>query len=404
MELARLAAALTGQAKDKVMAFQRHIQGLVRDHVRLLLNNLSEDALSKLIAGSPAGQVRGDGGRGKYVIVVYDLKVSGNASTPHRPPGWCKDHHGKLVSAAMLSRTECADELHSGDLYVFFNGGKRGVNGAAGKNVAGHRRHEKRQGFIFYTEESMVARLNKAKTTEVKQEEGMLLITKLTMVVSGRKRRHFAGSNRGTSLAFVTLPMYSEQSFWKLPAKEKEDIFETTKPGKAQLDTASTAVQDRTVEGGRAAGKAETPPTVPVFYHAMPRVVAEELIHSHDAPAVIDLTAADGTWALACIRNRIPYAGVVFTPWHEHALATWLEMQVLASIQDENDPLYEPSFLEALSGASLDKSRDVNLDGRLDQGGKVLVKRPRMATTDPADLTNFERFNYLLEGVAAGGG
>ncbi len=66
-----------------------------------------------------------------------------------------------------------------------------------------------------------------------------------------------------------------------------------------------------------------------VLFHAMPVAVAEEILHAHDAQAVIDSTAGDGAWALACMRLRKPYTGIVFSQRHAGSLMAWLEWAVL---------------------------------------------------------------------------
>ena len=161
MEMARLAKPLNGPGKDRLIGYQRHVQTLVKTHVMLLDESLPEAVLSQRIATSGAGELRGDGSRGKYVIVVYDTKVSGEAASApqYHHPAWRQQHHKKMMRAVMNSRTESAEELHPGDLYLFFNGGKQAADSAMGSNFAGDNnvKHEKRQSYVMYTEESMTS-------------------------------------------------------------------------------------------------------------------------------------------------------------------------------------------------------------------------------------------------------
>jgi hypothetical protein len=83
----------------------------------------------------------------------------------------------------------------------------------------------------------------------------------------------------------------------------------------------------------------------------MPDSLAEEMIHSHDLQAVVDLTGSDGSWAMACIRARKPYVAVCFTEFHAKALKERLEHLVFQAMQHEKDPLYQPNLVEALKSA-----------------------------------------------------
>jgi hypothetical protein len=88
----------------------------------------------------------------------------------------------------------------------------------------------------------------------------------------------------------------------------------------------------------------------------MPDSLAEELIHSHDLQAVVDLTGSDGSWAMACIRARRPYVAVCFTEFHAKALRERLEHLVFQAMQREKDPLYQPNLVEVLKSATTDPS------------------------------------------------
>jgi hypothetical protein len=88
----------------------------------------------------------------------------------------------------------------------------------------------------------------------------------------------------------------------------------------------------------------------------MPESLAEELIHSHDLQAIVDLTGSDGSWAMACIRARKPYVAVCFTEFHAKALRERLEHLVFQAMQHEKDPLYQPNLVEVLKSAPTDPS------------------------------------------------
>ena len=89
------------------------------------------------------------------------------------------------------------------------------------------------------------------------------------------------------------------------------------------------------VADAQARGSAE-----PVFFHTYPIALDEELIHSYDLSAVIDLSVGAGNVALSCIRQRRPYFGVTLTECHSAELIEWLTARVWASFMDEASPLY----------------------------------------------------------------
>ena len=109
----------------------------------------------------------------------------------------------------LQSRPECGGELHPGDLYLCFNGGKHRVsqeicntfaNDEAGRGL----KTEKRAVFLRYEEESIVARSKKDTASEVRHD-ALLQITKDPMIFTGRKRLHFDGTNCGSILAPMAL-------------------------------------------------------------------------------------------------------------------------------------------------------------------------------------------------------
>lgn len=65
----------------------------------------------------------------------------------------------------------------------------------------------------------------------------------------------------------------------------------------------------------------------PTFFHTMPKVLIEEIMHLANCSAVIDLTAGSGAWALSCLEASIPYFGVVLTECHLSELHSHLVKQ-----------------------------------------------------------------------------
>ena len=249
---------------------QQRAQAMIHGYVKLLCE---EDAceLAQQLGATGAGRVRGEATKGKFVLIVYDVKVSGEASPPPcRQPSWRPDHYEKLTTAVMRSRKE-AVHLHSGDLYLGFDGGKpcvdfAGVFSGQGLTCA------KRRTQILYTDINLV----------VKHEESVHMVTAYNPLALG------SGSSNDT----LTVPEHSRGAVWKLTPNGKNAVFGK---GGATVDDA----------------------TVPVFPHSTSLHVAEGLIAHHGGQAVLDLTAGDGVWAVACLRAQIPYTGIVITRAHQ---------------------------------------------------------------------------------------
>jgi hypothetical protein len=87
----------------------------------------------------------------------------------------------------------------------------------------------------------------------------------------------------------------------------------------------------------------------PVAWHAMPQLFWQEILFDFKVGAVIDLTPADGTLAMAALNARIPYTGLTFTSKHAEELLGRLQSLVLAGATREGDSWYDPHLVDALT-------------------------------------------------------
>lgn len=216
--------------KEKVKSWKNYAAKLVDTHVKLLAELPSEQQLATAIGTSAAGQLRGDPHTGKHVGVVYDVKVSGETITQpaHRVASFRIGHFKKLLGAAFKSRSEDVNGLHDGDIYILPDGGKHGNEGSMMNAFCtddGRMATTKRSIWLHFTEESVTKRYNKVGGSTVQQEELMNLVSRNPLHFSGRKRRHFEGTHRGSILGPMALESYDSVTFWKLPEKEKRDLF-----------------------------------------------------------------------------------------------------------------------------------------------------------------------------------
>lgn len=143
--------------------------------------------------------------------------------------------------------------------------------------------------------------------------------------------------------------------------------------------------------------------TKPVFYHSLPGILADEMVHSYDLLSVIDLTASDGSWALACIRAKRPYVGVCFTEFHVKALRERLQHLVLLAMKDETDSLYQPSFADALNGKINEKNpKKRKSDEEKKRGGAKKGRKGGEGGKSGGENTKAELLKKL-KGLAKGG-
>ena len=212
------------------MGFHMHGRKLIQTHVQLTWEPQSEGALSTWVGSSTAGQVRGDHDSGKYVLITYDVKVDGEAITAptHRIPPYRSPRHKKLTQAVVNTRGECRGELHGGDLYMVWDGGKHG-NESSFPNIfvteEGRLSFKKSQLTQFYSEQSIVERYKKLAGTMVNQRDSLHIFGKQTLNMNGRKRKHYEGSNRGDMIGPVNLAAYSSPTFWRMTEKMKRELF-----------------------------------------------------------------------------------------------------------------------------------------------------------------------------------
>ena len=334
---------LEDDKKQEILKFKTLALKRLQTQVKFVVEPVSEQALANAIAATAAGEVRGDASKGKYVGVVCDVKMAGE-STSHpsiRLAPFRQPHHKKLICAVIKSRADGLGDVHPGDVYLVLDGFRHGnkiafVNSFA--NDDGKLGVHKRSVMVVHTEESVAQRYKKHANTYVQQDEGILQVSKLPLHLTGRQRWHFAGTNRGTVISNVELTPHSDTLTWKATIKVKREIY-----GRANRVAVGGAGPD---DGKDEEEKGLNVP-VPVFYHTPPRLLVEELMWSHDLQAVIDLTPGDGVWAMAAVRGRKPYVGIVFTQKHAHILQDFLCSLIFKATQESEDPLFEPALVAA---------------------------------------------------------
>jgi hypothetical protein len=152
-------------------------------------------------------------------------------------------------------------------------------------------------------------------------------------------------------LSPITAPDWQADEVWKLSVKEKKLLF--GKVGRIAVGGPAPGAAADGAEEEDAGGstRTRTGDTIePVFFHAQPTEVDEELVHCFPLSAIIDLTGASPGLCMVAIRNRIPLFAFCFTTEHEKFLTDHLERIVFEAMLVEGDKLYEPGLKELMKG------------------------------------------------------
>ena len=74
----------------------------------------------------------------------------------------------------------------------------------------------------------------------------------------------------------------------------------------------------------------------------------EDLYDWQRAKVVINLTSVDVNAAMAAIRSKLSYVGIVWTDAHKEMFVAEMIQQVFANFQDESSPLYQAELVQIL--------------------------------------------------------
>ena len=120
----------------------------------------------------------------------------------------------------------------------------------------------------------------------------------------------------------------------------------------------------------------------PVFWHAKPLNLWQEVLQSYNVTAVIDAGASDGALALACCQRRLPYAGLCLTQPHKEHLTERIVSQIMHQMCLADSPLFEPGLASVMG----------KVPGSAQTTAKDPISNPNPDTQGGAEdvLKNFE--------------
>ena len=125
-----------------------------------------------------------------------------------------------------------------------------------------------------------------------------------------------------------------------------------------------------------------------MFYHGHPIKLDEEVVHSYDLEAVIDLSAGNGQLALTCIRQRKPYFGITLTEAHSAELINWLTSKVWSSFLDESSKLYVPALAKIMAAEEGDADDPAGSPAKKAKGKKGKATGQAAPSKPNADTEN----------------
>jgi len=350
------AAANGGEAVAAETAAEQRLQveaeRIVSSKVTLLVEPDSQTELKTAIMASAAGKVEGRDGS-DYVIVIYDYKQATESKTsPATRRAPLKDARAtKCILATVDARRTTMGQtsigILPGDMYVLFDGTRGGnINKLKSGfvNESGEvLQKSERKLVLVYAEDGAARRRQLVRGTgSVKQQEGVLLITKHKPKMNRRKRLHFEGTSAGDAIVNIPAP----EDEWMLPTMKKRNLYAHYRVEVGGKDGSDDDDDDEDIgEVAEPSAKkkriAKNDDDVePVFYFQPATSLVEEFMHLANARAVIDLTAGAGVWALAALENNIPYFGVVLTEVHLKELHDRLVREIKTKLTTPTSKLY----------------------------------------------------------------
>jgi len=231
------------------------------------------------------------------------------------------------------------EQLEAGDLVFVADGGRHGndmtITGCFAKCSDGTSFEDKTKSTYFqcYDEQSLAARKEKNRGL-LNQIEMVHVFSKGAMVLNKCAQKHYSGTSLGNNIGPIVVPKYDDPAVWRVTADVMRKIYGKT--GKILV-------------GGPCPVPVVAKPEFldncePVTWHGSCPALYEELLHSFNVKSVCDATVADHTFALACLKAKIPYIGITMSESHAAFLQGHLVRCVWEEYQDEESVLYQPGL------------------------------------------------------------
>ena len=185
-------------------------------------------------------------------------------------------------------------------------------------------------------------------TVSIKQLEQCHIAGSTKISLPERPRKHFEGSSCGDTIVGLTMPDPEADSTWRLKWGLKKVLLgKKIWPAWGKTPQGDGNVQPAVAE------KRTDDTMVPMCYGSMPDKFYAELLHMLFAKMVLDMSPGDEVFAFECIKHRVGYLGIAFTPEDAEALKSPFFELVRTAMRDPASPLYNDAFSKAFGGDCL---------------------------------------------------
>jgi len=209
---------------------QLEAERIVSSNVTLLVEPDNQTAIKAAIMSSNAGKIEGRDGS-EYVIIIYDYKQACESKTSPstRVAPFQQARASKCIMAAIDARRTSKGfptvSVQPGDMYFLFDGTRSGNMGklrATFMGEDGAMPKAERRLTLVYGEEAAARRRTLIRGTgSVKQQEGVLIVTRFKPKMVRRKRLHFDGTSAGDAICNIPGP----DNDWCLAVSNKRKLY-----------------------------------------------------------------------------------------------------------------------------------------------------------------------------------
>ena len=300
---------------------------LYKTHISFLAdkggpNQLLAQKIAETQAGKYIVAEHGQTGKG-YVACCFDTaNFSLSTSHPHlRKPCLNSSSINRPVDAGNMARSIAHtgvadyDKLQDDTLWFLWDGG-RCINSTLMKafkaSGGGVLEKSKQIVHITYEEDALLANVGRACSVGgIKRKEQLYVISATDIKLPRRMHAHYKGSNYSDSIDDVKVAKWDDETTWKLPHKQKKEIFDRFLADPGSTGETIAVINDKNWKKAT---------EEPVFFHAKPFLLLDALAHGFFIRSIVDFTPCDGQLALVACKYRIPYCGITCSDKHSKAL------------------------------------------------------------------------------------